>query len=197
MKSALRLAIKSALMVDGLPMDVDFLAIRGELNFLCGPNGAGKTSLITFFKKRPKGLDEYRLSFLDQGRLSPLGDLTVKDCLKIAQEELGLDPQTYRPDLLSTLEEKKVKDLSGGENQLLKYVMATASKFDLLFIDEPLLNLDSANKEKFISLFKELTVLGKTLVVVEHEPDRYGEISGAINYVIEGEKKREVVHERV
>ena len=44
-----------------------------------------------------------------------------------------------------------------------------------------------------MGLFAELAEKGKTLLIVEHEPERYGEIKGVTNEIIFKEKKREVI----
>ncbi len=148
---------------------------------------------MNFFKSRPELFGQSRVSFLDQERLTPLGNLSVKESLQILEEECHLDPATFRPGLVAGLTDRKVSELSGGENQLLKYVLATAPMFDALFVDEPLLNLDANNKSRFLELFAELVEKGKTLLIVEHEPERYGEVRGLTNKIIIKKERREVI----
>ena len=97
MKEGVHIQLVEAFLIDGLPVDVDFKLVKGEINFLVGANGAGKTSLLNFFKLRQKLFGKIKISFLDQERLSPLGNLSVKECLQILQEECLIDPERFVP----------------------------------------------------------------------------------------------------
>ena len=62
--------------------------------------------------------------------------------------------------------------LSGGEQQRLALAVALANGPALLLADEPTSQLDSANRDQVIELFKTAnTELGTTLVVVSHDAE--------------------------
>lgn len=65
--------------------------------------------------------------------------------------------------------EKMPVYLSGGQRQRLSFVRAIQNSSDVLFCDEPTGNLDESNANELMSLLKESTLNGKTVIVVSHD----------------------------
>ena len=61
--------------------------------------------------------------------------------------------------------------LSGGEQQRVAIARALATDPPILAADEPTGNLDSKTAAAVFSLFERLASLGKTILVVTHDPD--------------------------
>jgi len=61
--------------------------------------------------------------------------------------------------------------LSGGQQQRVAIARALATDPPILAADEPTGNLDSKTAAAVFSLFERLTNLGKTVLMVTHDPD--------------------------
>ncbi len=65
----------------------------------------------------------------------------------------------------------QVNLLSGGELQLVLIARSLAQQPELLLLDEPSSHLDLANKAKLVSLIRELSEQGVTILMTTHEPE--------------------------
>ena len=196
------------------------LSFTDSLNFLIGPNGSGKTSLfrsilqevpysgrVLFGKhdistlkatERARHLaivyqrlhvpDHLKVSeFVLMGRfpyLSWLGGYSVKDHQIVARSLDRLE--------ISSLAERTVKSLSGGEQQRVFIARALSQDTPWLLLDEPAQTLDPAAKRFLYHLLKDLSEEGKKILCVSHD---IGEISMLGGRTI-GLKEGKVVYDR-
>ncbi len=129
---------------------------RGEHVVLVGPNGAGKTTLIeTISGQRPPAAGKIalghnvKLGYLSQHADTAAGTGTV---LEAAQRETGLTGQRVR-DLLGGFlfsgsdVDKRLADISGGEQRRLSLAILVASGANVLILDEPTNHLDIESRE--------------------------------------------------
>jgi sulfate-transporting ATPase len=143
---------------DNLLMDdVDFILPRGGIVGIIGPNGAGKTTLFRMItaQEKPDGGalrvgESVVLSYVDQSRDSLVGERTVweeisdggKDLVMVGKREVNSRAYAASFNFKGPDQQKRVKDLSGGERNRLHLAKLLKSGGNLLLLDEPTNDLD-------------------------------------------------------
>jgi len=173
------------------------LEVREGVNIaVLGRNGSGKTTLLKtvmgMLKSsrgfiRFKGVDiteapSYKRARMGIGYIPDtrriFGNLTVKENLvlgatgvdkKLIEERIRRVTQVF-PDL-SRLMNRKARNLSGGQQQMLNIARAIMNpKRSLLLIDEPTEGLSPLYVKKISEAFEKLTREGITMIIVETKP---------------------------
>ncbi|MDB9924756.1 energy-dependent translational throttle protein EttA [bacterium] len=136
--------------------DFDCIIPAGAVVGIVGANGAGKTTLfkmITGVDTPDKGNvvvgETVKLMYVDQDRESLDGTKTVYETLSNGAEEISLGSRQVNAraycswyNFKSGDQQKKVKDLSGGERNRLQLAKTLTSGGNVLMLDEPTNDLD-------------------------------------------------------
>lgn len=171
--------------VDNLSFEVK----EGEIFGLLGVNGAGKTTTfrmimgllepnsgkITLDGKKIDYSVTDNIGFLTEER-SLLTKLTVREQaifyghLKSMEDYEILDRLDYLLDKfgISEYKDKKIKELSKGNQQKIQFILAILNKPKLLILDEPFSGLDPFNVELFKEEIKEMSKNGSMIIFSSH-----------------------------
>jgi zinc transport system ATP-binding protein len=71
---------------------------------------------------------------------------------------------------IEKLKNKKLNELSGGEKQMVFVARALVNNPRILFLDEPMANLDIHHQESFYQLLQKLNK-EVTIIIIEHDLD--------------------------
>jgi energy-dependent translational throttle protein EttA len=167
---------------DNLLMDeVNFLLPRGGLVGVIGPNGAGKTTLFRMLvgeEKADAGTlrvgESVKLSYVDQSRDSLVAERTVweemseggKDIVLVGKREVNSRSYSASFGFRGPDQQKKIKDLSGGERNRLHLATLLKSGGNLLLLDEPTNDLDV---DTLRALEEALLAFAGCAVVISHD----------------------------
>ena len=177
---------------------VSFEIEQGDFVAICGKSGCGKSTLIRHFKSdiSPYGTKEgeilYKGTELSQVSIrtqaSQIGYVTQNPDNQIVTdkvwhemafglENLGFDLQTMRIRVaemssyfgIQNWFHKEVKELSGGQKQILNLASVMSMHPQILVLDEPTSQLDPIAASDFLHTIKKLnTEFGTTILIVEH-----------------------------
>jgi energy-dependent translational throttle protein EttA len=135
--------------------DLSFSLPRGGIVGIIGPNGAGKTTLFKMIAGKEKGDggdliigDTVQLAYLDQTRELNDSNTVYKevsegnDVIQVGKREMQTRAYLAQFNFKGADQQKKVKDLSGGERNRLHLAKLLKSGGNLLLLDEPTNDLD-------------------------------------------------------
>ena len=167
---------------DNLLMDdVNFMLPRGGIVGVIGPNGAGKTTLFRMIlaQEKPdagelKVGETVALSYVDQSRDSLIGNRSAweeisdggKDLVMVGKREMNSRAYAASFGFRGPDQQKKVKDLSGGERNRLHLATLLKSGGNVLLLDEPTNDLDV---DTLRALEEALISFAGCAVVISHD----------------------------
>lgn len=174
---------------------VDMSVPEGQMTAIVGPNGAGKSTLLkaalgvitplagqALFFGKPLARTRDRIAYVPQ-RASVDWDFPAR---VIDVVLMGLYPRLgllrritgrHRGEAMECLArvgmeefaQRQIGQLSGGQQQRVFLARALAQQADLYLLDEPLAGVDAATEKTIMSVLRDLTQAGKTVVAVHHD----------------------------
>ncbi|MGA4875280.1 ABC transporter ATP-binding protein [Streptomyces lydicamycinicus] len=165
--------------------DLDLELFPGETVALLGPNGAGKSSTLDLLLGlRTADSGTVTLSgttpqrAIEQGRVGAMlqsGGLMegvkVRELVKLARD---LHPRGHPLDRilaaadLTDIADRKVDKLSGGQEQRVRFALATAGAGDLIVLDEPTTGMDVTARQTFWGAMRRQAREGRTVLFATH-----------------------------
>ncbi|WP_440896297.1 ABC transporter ATP-binding protein [Amphibacillus sp. Q70] len=189
--------------VDQLSLEIPEKQIFGFL----GSNGAGKTTtfrMILGLIDETEGQITWEGEPINYQRTDQIGylpeerglypKLTVKDQIVYLGRLRGMDKKDILAELEKWLErfnvpqyiDKKIEELSKGNQQKIQFISAVIHQPKLLILDEPFSGLDPVNVEQMKEAVVELKQAGTTIVFSSHQMDTVEELCEYLCIMQEG-----------
>ncbi|MCB0342222.1 MAG: energy-dependent translational throttle protein EttA [Pseudobdellovibrionaceae bacterium] len=160
--------------------ELSFSLPRGGIVGVIGPNGAGKSTLFRMIagQEQPdagtfKVGETVKLAYVDQKRAHIDSDKTVWEALSggdeiltIGNREINSRAYLSRFNFNGSDQQKRVKDLSGGEKNRLYIAKMLLQEANLLLLDEPTNDLDVNTMR---ALEEALLEFGGSAVIISHD----------------------------
>ncbi len=160
--------------------NLSFAIPRGGILGVIGPNGAGKTTLIRMLTgtEQPdagtiKVGETVKMATVDQLRQNLNPDKTVFEAVSGGYEQIELGGKLVnarawlsRFGFTGDSQQKKVRELSGGQQNRLNLALTMKSESNLLFFDEPTNDLDVNTMR---ALEEAIEGFAGSAVVVSHD----------------------------
>lgn len=178
--------------------NISFTVEPGQFIALCGPSGCGKTTLLRQFKTvlAPHGRltggilfegwplsgigrreQSAKIGFVQQNPENQIVTDKVWHEMAFGLESLGYDTPSIRGRVaemagffgIQTWFHKNVKELSGGQKQLLNLASIMSMQPSVLILDEPTSQLDPIAASDFLAAVGRINrELGTTVIMTEH-----------------------------
>lgn len=200
--------------------DVNFSVEKGEWISIMGPSGSGKSTMMNIIgcmDKPSKGhvlLDGVDVAKEPAKRLTDIrrdkiglifqqfhlvNYLTALENVMLSQYYHSVPDEKEAMEALDRvgLAERArhlPSQLSGGEQQRVCVARALINYPEIILADEPTGNLDEANEEIVVELFRKLHEEGTTLIVVTHDPE-VGDVAQRQIVLRSGRIARQTVNE--
>ena len=181
--------------------DINFKVEKGEFLSIMGPSGGGKSTLLYLLGGLDKptsgsvSIDNIDISTIKEKQMSKLRrnkigfvfqfynlvpNLSVEDNIMLPLMLDGKKLKNYNDkldqilDIIDMKDKRKLtpRELSGGQQQRVAIARALIFEPEIIFLDEPIGNLDSKTGTEIMKLFKKINVdYGKTLIQVTHSKE--------------------------
>lgn len=178
--------------------DFDLEIYKGEILGIKGVSGSGKTTLLNIlglldvpnqgtleiygvtnpkpFSRKAEKIIRNHIAYLWQN-FGLLDDENIENNLKIAMHySKQVDKKSEIEKVLSVVgmddsQKKRIYQCSGGEQQRIAIARLLLKPCELVLCDEPTGSLDAYNRKVVLDLLLHLRNIGKTIVIVSHDPE--------------------------
>ena len=153
----------------------------GSITAIVGPNGCGKSTLLAAIageiapSKGTITIDELHPILTSPLQLARIRAVAIQNqrytlgfTVKQVIEMAGPSEAVMQALDLTTLANRQVTTLSGGETQRVSIATAIAQNTPVLLLDEPLAAQDVGSRRRIIELLQKLADDGVSVVVVAH-----------------------------
>ncbi|MBN2300324.1 MAG: ATP-binding cassette domain-containing protein [Acholeplasmataceae bacterium] len=189
------LEVKNARMLYGDLVAVDHLSFTikpGDIFGLLGTNGAGKTTTFrmimglldptegeVLYNGNKVGYENVNeIGYMIEER-SLLTKITVKELMLYFGQLKDMEPKVILERLdywldrfdIKDYKNKKIKELSKGNQQKIQFISAIINNPKLLVLDEPFSGLDPINMELFVEVIRDFQKQGSMVVFSSHQLD--------------------------
>lgn len=169
---------------------------EGTFNVIMGASGSGKSTILNIiglldkatsgdvilfgqknirpFSMKAEQMLKNKIGYLFQNFALIENEIVVNN-LKLALENVRGNKKEKISEALKEVglegyENKKIFKCSGGEQQRVAIARLLLKPCELILADEPTGSLDIKNREIVVKLLKNMQELGKTIIVVSHDP---------------------------
>ncbi len=172
---------------------------KNTLHCLLGGNGSGKSTLLSviggIYKPYRGHMDKQSVAYMCQTpQFMFLKETVYEDFLdtgyqngRTKQETEELIKQYDGRLGFGNLYHMHPYDLSGGEIQKAALMKILLSRAEIILLDEPTKGMDSASKEEFGRVLKDLLFQGKTILMVTHDIEFAAEYGDYCSMIFDGE----------
>lgn len=196
---------------------IDLIIEENEIHAILGENGAGKSTLMNllfgihtldegeiYINQKlvniQKPTDAFNLGIgMVHQHFQLVEEFTVLENIILGKEGKWLYGKSYqekRTAVVKIIEkykfdldlDKKIKDLSVGEQQKVEIIKVLYRQSNVLIFDEPTGVLTPQETEIFLRILKTLKNEGKTIIIITHKLNEIKEIADRCTIIRQGEK---------
>ncbi len=178
--------------------DINLVIKENERISIVGPNGSGKTTLIKCILglvKPTKGMIKFNninndfrkyIGYVPQ-RINFPQNITLKNLIKIT-EDIRNEKAKRKDELLEVLNlknelNKKVFQISGGNQQKIAIILSLMFDPKILILDEPFISLDPISSYQIKQLISKEN---KTIILISHIINEVESLTNKLLFLVEG-----------